>query len=290
MICAGFDPSPPRSKHFRATLSLWDLANMRHIRDFETVYDFGGARIAVSPDGNLVASAAYNEGLAVYARDGTQLWGRKRESTQQVEFWDDQRLGISYGDLTYELCDALSGKVLSQLEIDRVFLDSSRDRYVMVDAMEQKLGIVDRRSGIKPLVGMTGYAAEVAYHPDEDVAFVSEHEGSFRCIELGSGSVRWERPFAGLNRPWVVYEQGRLLTFEIDPDTARGNVAIVDPSNGEQIGTVGSERRLTSELILSNPIRSVSCLGEISELGNNGFKVTATIRRSRNGGYVVKRV
>src|SRR5207248_2897310 len=64
---------------FERTVHVWDVAELRHLTTFPTIMDFGGTRLAITPDGkNCVAAAYHVEGVAAYAApDGTEVWRRK---------------------------------------------------------------------------------------------------------------------------------------------------------------------------------------------------------------------
>jgi len=72
---------------FERVVSLWDLTTGAQISEFETILDFGGARLALSQEESACLAAAYNfHGLACYDTPSGRLrWQRKDlKKIQQV--------------------------------------------------------------------------------------------------------------------------------------------------------------------------------------------------------------
>jgi hypothetical protein len=63
---------------FDRTVAVWDIGSASKVAEFETVLDFGGRRLAISPDGTRVIAGAYQRyGIAAYeASTGTEIWRR----------------------------------------------------------------------------------------------------------------------------------------------------------------------------------------------------------------------
>lgn len=77
--------------HLDATIEVWDCQRGRMISRFQGVHDFGGSRLAMSPDGKRVVAAAYDKlGVRCYDADsGREVWRSPR--------WTGcQRVGISH--------------------------------------------------------------------------------------------------------------------------------------------------------------------------------------------------
>lgn len=50
---------------FERAVHLWDLSAEKHVATFPTIMDFGGRRLAVTPDGKNCIAAAYRfQGIA----------------------------------------------------------------------------------------------------------------------------------------------------------------------------------------------------------------------------------
>lgn len=64
---------------FERTVHVWDLNGPCRLATFPTILDFGGKRLAVTPEGtNCIAAAYHVEGIAAYAvPEGREIWRRK---------------------------------------------------------------------------------------------------------------------------------------------------------------------------------------------------------------------
>jgi hypothetical protein len=64
---------------FERLVSVWDLDNERMVSKFETCFDTGGTRLAISEDGSTVAAGSYNLNLIGLHRSqgGSIIWKRK---------------------------------------------------------------------------------------------------------------------------------------------------------------------------------------------------------------------
>jgi hypothetical protein len=69
---------------FEKTVQIWSWETGQQLGEFQTMLDFGGRRLALTPDGNACIVGAYGQdgrgarGLAAYSiPDGRVLWNRK---------------------------------------------------------------------------------------------------------------------------------------------------------------------------------------------------------------------
>jgi hypothetical protein len=80
---------------FEKTVQIWSWETGQQLGEFETMLDFGGRRLALTPDGETCIVGAYGQrgrgerGLAAYSiPDGRPLWNRK-------EIHQIQQVGVS---------------------------------------------------------------------------------------------------------------------------------------------------------------------------------------------------
>lgn len=64
---------------FERLVSIWRIDNGEQQISFQTILDFGGRRLAISPDSQLSAAGAYHiHGISVYRTlDGSLVWSRR---------------------------------------------------------------------------------------------------------------------------------------------------------------------------------------------------------------------
>lgn len=284
MICAR--AVPEREKVSGVTVSLWDLLEMRHVADLDVAFD---GSFVISPNGEFIG-CGYDEGVSMLTRTGDELWRVNRNHVGRLDFWDGARIGIA-GDLDYEIREVATGKVIARPPIFEVFLSSMRSEYLAVDKLYEVFRVVDANGRTeRVLFPMKGWAAEVAYHPEKDLAFVSEHDGPFRCIDMHTAEVLWEVPFSGMNRSWVRFVDGALVTYQFDHQvTGLGRTHIVDPTTGKTNKYVGGVTHNRFEVVVSQPLRRIFSFGDVFELKEGTWKLVTTVRVDRNGEYHVTR-
>jgi hypothetical protein len=101
---------------FERTVHVWDFDGPRHLATFPTIMDFGGTRLAVTPDGrNCIAAAYHVEGIAGYvASDGTELWRRKdlkKTQTLRVSL-DGRRVYACFDNRSCQVLNRETGKTI----------------------------------------------------------------------------------------------------------------------------------------------------------------------------------
>ncbi|MFN8138193.1 MAG: hypothetical protein U0R49_00160 [Fimbriimonadales bacterium] len=96
---------------FESVVHIWDYDRGMQVASFQTIFDPGGRRVAVSPDSAIVFAAAYGRGgVAAYcAKTGELIWQRKdiRKVQRLVAF--EQFLGVSLEGLSSLILRASDG-------------------------------------------------------------------------------------------------------------------------------------------------------------------------------------
>jgi hypothetical protein len=98
----------------RNRVHLFDLLSHKRLRMIDTTLDFGGQRLAVSTDGELVIVGAYNQyGVAAYSGvHGTEVWRRQDlKKVQNLRFGDtDLKVLCGFERGHGEVLDASNGQ------------------------------------------------------------------------------------------------------------------------------------------------------------------------------------
>jgi len=177
----------------KLTVQIWDLTAGHRISQFETVFYFGGRRIALSPDGDRCAAAEWNKGrhggVACYdAVTGNLLWQRSDiRHTQAVRFspsgdhvWCSQsegplqQLNAATGETTQKF-RGVSGIAVSPYEADHLFQKSTG---FLVQTARQF--VIPRESFA---------LLDAAFSPN--AVCISEATGPVRCIDSNTAQERW---------------------------------------------------------------------------------------------------
>jgi WD40 repeat protein len=190
-LAASRDGSVLAAAEFESTVHLWDLETLAPLRTFETTLDFGGSRLAVSPDGGLIVVGSYeSDGIAAYrSSDGSEMWRRKDlKKVQQLRFSHDGRLVCCFDGSPCERLDPMSGKSGKALRGVRKFWASDiGSQCLLVHARDYVLADAKTNLAIIPKASFAVLSA--AFSPSE--ICISEAGGSVRCFSLKSGAMLW---------------------------------------------------------------------------------------------------
>lgn len=103
---------------FHGAVSVWSLARRAHCAEFDTVYDFGGQRLALVPGERpvVVVGAWARHGVCGYDVTGERLWqDRSRMNVQIVTALAAGRVAVSYNRSTTRVLEAATGDEVRSL-------------------------------------------------------------------------------------------------------------------------------------------------------------------------------
>jgi hypothetical protein len=103
---------------FERTAHVWSLSGAAEIATFDTVFDFGGRRLAlVTGDLTMVVAGAWErQGVCGYTLTGEQAWQNKtRSAVQSVSALASGRVAVGYGKGPAAVLDASTGQELRSL-------------------------------------------------------------------------------------------------------------------------------------------------------------------------------
>jgi outer membrane protein assembly factor BamB len=217
---------------FERTVHVWDVAAERHVTTFPTIMDFGGTRLAITPDGKAcIAAAYYVEGIAGYAAsDGTEVWRRKDlKKTQRLRVsLDGRRVFACFENRSCQVLNRETGKTIKTWAGVRAVWESPYQPVMLLEKRTLVLQSPEDQK-IAKIPAETFAVLCVAFGPG--LVCVSESGGPLRCLDTETGEERWRfhekeqhflklayaeqvQAFVGVCWP---YERGgsfRLLRFE----------------------------------------------------------------------------
>lgn len=176
---------------FARTVAIHDLVRGVTSDPFETTFDAGGDRLALSDPLEGIIAGAYNEhGLALYSvATRASLWRTPMAHVQSITLSSDGRIaycGVEEGPLT--VIDVASGRVLRKINGAKAVHESDIDRVALVDSAQPHL--VDASGRRLCGFGRTTFAIlDVAFGPQ--LLCISESTGPVRCLRVGDGSEAW---------------------------------------------------------------------------------------------------
>jgi hypothetical protein len=103
---------------FERTAHVWSLGQAAPVADFDTVFDFGGRRLAMLTGDTpvVVAGAWARHGVCCYSLTGERLWQNKaRTNVQHVTALASGRVAVGYGKGPAAVLNASTGEELRSL-------------------------------------------------------------------------------------------------------------------------------------------------------------------------------
>ncbi|MEM9411030.1 MAG: hypothetical protein AAGA30_07950, partial [Planctomycetota bacterium] len=178
---------------------VFDLATNSQIGCFQSDTDFGGSRLAISPDGRFVACASYDNGTAtVFDCTGKQLWRRdKLEDIETVQFsLNSEFLYCSHHRGLVSVFETASGErnrftwFTKRVNGSYRLYESSFDDRFLNDRIESSLKLTTK--SLKPIQTIrrkTFGVLDVTFAPE--FVCISESVGPITCYHVDGAQV-WE--------------------------------------------------------------------------------------------------
>src|SRR3954447_25163452 len=103
---------------FERTAHVWSLSRANEVANVDTVFDFGGRRLAlVTGDAPVIVAGAWaRHGVCGYSLTGEQMWQNKaRSAVQHVTALASGRVAVGYAKGPAAVLDAATGQELRSL-------------------------------------------------------------------------------------------------------------------------------------------------------------------------------
>lgn len=192
-ILAGTHASPiVAAGHSGQSVEIWNIGSQNRISAFPTVLEFGGRRLAITPDGSKVTAANYGAaGVACYQADsGNLLWQRK--DLRQI-----QSIGIDPAAATVhcgfdrkplEILSIEDGATIERL---RAVRDCHYSQFSTARLLEKQILQLHLPNTKQPLPIARETFAVLSAEFSRSAVAISESGGPLRCFNLADGSLRW---------------------------------------------------------------------------------------------------
>jgi hypothetical protein len=190
---------------FEKTVQIWSWKTGQQLGEFQTMFDPGGRRLALTPDGSACIVGAWGQpgrgarGLGAYSiPDGKLLWNRNDiRHIQNVRLSGSGReIYCGVQDASAHIIETTTGATIGRVRATQKIFGSP---YTSHQVIEQKRGRYlvrgDREFDIQPL---SFALLDAAFSPDavclsEPQNFLHPRKeiGGTRLIDLSSGEIRW---------------------------------------------------------------------------------------------------
>ena len=192
---------------FEHHVEVWDLPDRHLVGSFRTVFDFGGSRIALSDELDVLVAAAYTRhGLIVYRPEsGERLWERRDLTKVQglTLSADGTRVYCGREGFPCDLVDVRTGETVEHLRGSRQVVESPWNRARFNDRLKPAIETLtgDKVCAVSRL---TFAILDATFAPGR--LFVSESGGPVRCLSIASGHELWRyRPARGAHVLQLAY-------------------------------------------------------------------------------------
>jgi outer membrane protein assembly factor BamB len=175
------------------TVQVWDIESASRLAEFDTVFSFGGPRIAIDASGERCVAAGWTrgifEGVACYqSSSGSVLWHRTDlNETSTVKFSLSGSNVWCVTDGATMLLDAATGDVLEKLSNLNDIYDSSYSDVRLLDVPKRSYIVEGKQNFTIPRLTFALLAAVIG----PTSICISESGGVTRCVEVSSGTERW---------------------------------------------------------------------------------------------------
>lgn len=201
---------------FEKHVSIWDVISRTRVQRFITCLDFGGARLAISPDGELCAAGSFRESvISCYeVETGMERWHRLDiHKPQRISFSaKGPTITVVTDDKELYTLSTADGKTIGVRGHTRSILESSWEPYVLVSS--ERLGIKRQELLLHVIPRETFCELAAEFLPGQ--LCVSESTGKVRCFEIESGQEQWSYADEGRHVTELQYSQSCDALFAVD--------------------------------------------------------------------------
>ncbi len=171
---------------FGGVVGVWSVAGRARCAEFNTVYDFGGRRLALVPGERpvVVAGAWARHGVCGYGVTGERLWqDRSRTNVHIVTALAGGRVAVSYNRSTTRVLEAATGDEVRSLRGVRQVFALRPDLSLGMGSDWCRL-LNDSLNPLGPRIAVPS-AAIVSAASDGDHVAITEVGGPLRIIDSG---------------------------------------------------------------------------------------------------------
>ncbi len=255
---------------FEKAVYICDLVETKLVRTIATHLDFGGRRLAISPDGRYFAVGAYTRyGLELYeVATGVLLWKRTDlKKVQHVAFsHNGNMLIVTIANRPVHLIEAITGATTEKVRGADFIWQSSDGKAQLIERAVLRLSLAD---GTTFPVERSTFAVLHAVF-SKDALFLSESGGPLRAISCRNGSTMWLlRPQPGFHFLRLGFNESQGLLFGIRWNYQNGgnrDLCGIDPASGSILHVTQLPESTTETEFASHGSVLVCSSGDIFEL------------------------
>src|SRR4051812_41321417 len=177
---------------FEHEVEIWDLSARQRLASFSTHHDFGGRRLALSDELDLLFAGAYDRyGLSAHDASSGQLrW--TRDDLKKVQILslsaDGRRIFCGREGAPCEVVSAVDGATESRLNGTRTVWESGYESIALVERSRPVLQDRDEKLRFRLPAPKIGFL-DVAFAPAR--LYTTESGGVVRCLSIESGDEPW---------------------------------------------------------------------------------------------------
>jgi hypothetical protein len=195
-IAVSYSGSITAIGHSDGSVTTWNLSTNSEVCHFESHFETGGRRLAISNDGAMCAVGAYDGyGISMHDTvDGKMIWQRKDLQKVQTLTFGNQHSGALIACFDSKPChilNATTGETISTLRgVRRFYRCYVNGRQLRVGARDFKLFNRDQKRSLGS-VKVKSFAVLDAVFTERSVV-VAEPAGPTRCFDCTDLGLKWE--------------------------------------------------------------------------------------------------
>jgi len=189
---------------FEKTVQIWSWKTGRQLGEFQTMLDFGGRRLALTPDGSTCIVGSWGQrgrgarGLGAYSiPDGRLLWNRKEiRHIQNVGLsGSGQEIYCGLDGASAHIIETATGETLGRVRGAKKIFGSRYTSHQLIVQKDRYLVRAGSEFEISPLsFGLLDAAfspAAVCLSEPKNFLHPAEQIGGIRLVDLTTGESRW---------------------------------------------------------------------------------------------------
>lgn len=192
---------------FEKTVQIWSWKTGEQLGEFQTMLDFGGRRLALTPDGRSCIVGAWGQrgrgprGLAAYSiPDGKLLWNREEiRHIQYVSLGGSGReIYCGTDDSSAHIINSATGETLERVRGAKRVLGSRYTGDRLVVQTGRPAGYLVRGRSEFEIPALSFGLSDAAFSPEavcisepKNAIHPDKEIGGLRLFDLASGELRW---------------------------------------------------------------------------------------------------
>lgn len=256
---------------FEKLIHIWDVESETKLITIKTGLDFGGKRLAISPNGDFCAVGAYNRyGVSLYSiSNGSLLWNRKDlKKVQCVSFnSSDGNIIAGFDEKPLHILDSMTGNTLESIRgVRKKWTSYYSDDYMLEKA--KTLNLFSNNKLVTEIARTTFAVLSTVFSPD--IVIISEAGGPISAYCIKNGYLVWRNyPDVGSHFLTLGYNNQTSKIYGVLWSFKKGGPKIlcsIDSSSGTITDKINLDEQTTETVFTNKGNLFITSTGDMYKL------------------------